>query len=83
MLWLLLSLPVDVIVVERALGDASRWPFLLGLAVLAVAVRCRRRLPRAALATSAEPIHAKIRRTGYNGNTNARKTGWRPAMAAE
>lgn len=50
LLWFLLSLPVDVIVVERALGDANRWPFLLGLAV---AVRYRRRLPQTALATSA------------------------------
>ncbi|MEX5635632.1 sensor histidine kinase [Parafrankia sp. FMc2] len=52
-LWFLLSLPVDVVVVGRALGDASRWPFLLGLAVLAVAVWYRRRLPHAGLAASA------------------------------
>ncbi|MCK9932685.1 histidine kinase [Frankia sp. Mgl5] len=52
-LWLLLSLPVDVVLVERALGDTSRWPFLLGLAALAVAVRYRRRMPHAALAASA------------------------------
>ncbi|WP_018504953.1 hypothetical protein [Parafrankia discariae] len=32
---------------------------------------------------SIEPAHAKIRRVGYTGNTNTRKTGWRQATAEE